>query len=487
MGRTWRTMRTWTGLLLCGLAACKRPAPASPPASTVNPSPAAVSAGPAAPTLPGGPKVAGAENSRGMKLYKTKDYAGAAAAFRAAIAADPTHVLAHYNLACVLALTGDAAGAIAMLEWLAGSSAAQAARCLTKAAVDRDLTSVRGDAKVRSLLAAAAAKAAAALSSDEKLLPPMPPLIKEVRASATAADAKGATRYAAQNALFYRADGGPIRGEDETAYTSRWCVSKPDGGIGESLQFTLASPSPIEKLRIAAGVWESAALFQRHNRVSRLEVVIDGQPPQSVAVPSGRRYAEVSLGKAPITTVTIRIAAVERGKENLSCLSAVQLYRDNLPEDALDVSSDPTLSELPGALLAMQKALRAPGRDYAGLDSLLAFPFVTSDGSCFLSMECDSSKTVTHKSLSELAKACRRFEKLSDEKRQSEGNPCPSSASVDGEDSRPLSISQKGPGQVSISFPSHNEVNTEWTLVHRDGSWRLSEIGFSAGGPDDSE
>ena len=43
-------------------------------------------------------------NESGMEFYKKKDYWGAAAEFKKAIEADPTHKLANYNLACVYAL-----------------------------------------------------------------------------------------------------------------------------------------------------------------------------------------------------------------------------------------------------------------------------------------------------------------------------------------------------------------------------------------------
>ncbi|HNN95241.1 MAG TPA: hypothetical protein PKI03_23350 [Pseudomonadota bacterium] len=473
------------GLLCLGPLACKRPSPPAPVPPVAPTAPAA--AGSQAAAVPGGPKVAAQENRRGMKAYRAKDYAGAAAAFRAAIAADASHVLAHYNLACVLALTGDKAGAVTMLEWLHSSSDPQAARCLTKAAVDRDLTTVRGDPKVQSMLAAAAEKAAAAIPSDDKLLPPLPPLVQEVQASSTATDSKHPARYAAATPLFYVEKGGGPDSADDPAYSTRWCEGRADEGIGESLSFTLSSPTVVDALRIAAGVWESPALFKRHNRITRLEVVIDGQPTQTVSVPAGRKFAEISLGKRPLKSAQIRIAAVEKGQDNLSCLSAVQLLRDRIPLAPLDVAANPTLAELPGALLAIQKALRSPGKDFAKLDSLLSFPFATSDGSCFLSMECDANKKVTHKTLPELAKACHRYEKLDEEKRRNEGNPCPFSASVDGEDDRPLGIAQNGTGEVTLSFPSHNEVCTEWTVVHRDSNWRLAEIGFSAGSGDGEE
>lgn len=43
-------------------------------------------------------------NTEGYELYKKQKYAQAAAKFEQAIAADPNHALAHYNLACALSL-----------------------------------------------------------------------------------------------------------------------------------------------------------------------------------------------------------------------------------------------------------------------------------------------------------------------------------------------------------------------------------------------
>jgi hypothetical protein len=82
-----------------------------------------------------------AANTRGMELYKKKDYKGAAAQFRAAIAADPTHVQAHYNLACVSSLLHDGDGAMAELKWVSNRSSwdEQAKAKTLKAKSDPDL------------------------------------------------------------------------------------------------------------------------------------------------------------------------------------------------------------------------------------------------------------------------------------------------------------------------------------------------------------
>lgn len=49
-------------------------------------------------------KTAAAENTKGMKFYKQKDYQRAVSCFDRAIQADPQHVLARYNLACTISL-----------------------------------------------------------------------------------------------------------------------------------------------------------------------------------------------------------------------------------------------------------------------------------------------------------------------------------------------------------------------------------------------
>lgn len=68
-------------------------------------------AGRESPTRPAGPeetKRSGSAsddlNTQGFRLYKQKKYVEAADLFKQALAADPRHALAHYNLACTLAL-----------------------------------------------------------------------------------------------------------------------------------------------------------------------------------------------------------------------------------------------------------------------------------------------------------------------------------------------------------------------------------------------
>lgn len=461
-------------VFLSGLAAstaCKRPAQ-QPVPQAAAPQPAAPAI--VAPSPPTGPAAARSENKRGMKLYRTKDHAGAAAAFRSAIAADSSLVLAHYNLACVLALTGDKAGAIAMLEWLKASADPQATRCLVKAAVDRDLASLRSEPKVQAILAATASRVAKDQDKDSPLLPPLPLFLKEVRASSTQADKADPSRHAARNPLFYQLLSSH---GDEPLYQTAWCEGRADEGIGESLTISLALPSKLEKLRIAAGVWKSAGLFKSNNHITRFEVILDGKPPIPLTVPAGLKHAELPLDSAgaPVSSIELRIAAAEKGRDNNSCISAVQLFRDSQEQSLVDVARDPTLNELPAALTAIQKALQTERNSAALLEPLLEFPFSNHDKDCAVGGTCPD-KTIVHKNMASLLKACRKWAKVDDEAAMEMERACPAAVYIDGQDDRPVSIQWDSPGRVRVTFPSHNEMLTEWQLVHRDSSWRLASI-----------
>jgi hypothetical protein len=139
--------------LAFGLVGCKASTPTSavpdgPRAAVATSTPDAASAAP-------DPRGARAANLAGMKRYRAKDYAGAATQFRAAIAADPAHVLAHYNLACVAALQGDRAAALAQLDWLGHSADPRAKAALAKAGKDADLRLLAADPAFKALVAAA--------------------------------------------------------------------------------------------------------------------------------------------------------------------------------------------------------------------------------------------------------------------------------------------------------------------------------------------
>lgn len=72
-------------------------------------------------------------NLRGMRALLARDYTAAAAAFHDAVTADPTFLVAHYNLASVSSIVGDLATVRTELELLRGSKDPAAAKMLAKA------------------------------------------------------------------------------------------------------------------------------------------------------------------------------------------------------------------------------------------------------------------------------------------------------------------------------------------------------------------
>ena len=145
--------------LLLGSLGCKRHAPAPPPANVARPAVAEPASPPpsAGPVASAGQTMANraaakAANAQGMKAYRAKDYPTATDRFRAAIAADASFPLPHYNLACVAALTGDKKTALSELDWLARSPDPQARRTLKKASEDADLKSLADDKEAQKIL-----------------------------------------------------------------------------------------------------------------------------------------------------------------------------------------------------------------------------------------------------------------------------------------------------------------------------------------------
>jgi hypothetical protein len=91
-------------------------------------------------------------NARGVKSHRAKHYPAAMASYRAALEADPGHVLARYNLACVYALTGDATSAIAQLEQFAKAGCVLCKKRLVRAREDADFDGIRGDPRFTALV-----------------------------------------------------------------------------------------------------------------------------------------------------------------------------------------------------------------------------------------------------------------------------------------------------------------------------------------------
>lgn len=319
-------------LLLC-LFACQRKAP--PPGPTP---PAAGPASPVATAQPrsADPAAARAANRQGMKLYRKKDFTAARDSFRAAIAADPSHVLSHYNLACVLALTGDKAGASAELQWLDKSPDPQALRALVKAGSDADLAALKGDAAAQRLIAAAAERA---------LFIGFQPQGRG--RGATPAEVKALADVEAdesEQALAVRGEGlGAKPGAPGTVVISLRAAALLDGAGRTLASHSLQEENDEAKLGSVAHLWIG-------------QVVPDAEPEIVAHIEWQGRRMQGS-----------RLLVLKRHGDDLAVIQSVELYRAEFEETSEDeeITSVDTHSELE---LRPDGTLRRHSREEKGAD-----------------------------------------------------------------------------------------------------------------------
>ena len=308
-------------------------------------------------------------------------------------------------------------------------------------------------------------------------IPPVPTFvqIQQIRATSVYADKKRPQRYAADNVLFYDYELNNEGGTD--GYASMWCEGKADEGVGESVTVTLATATRIDKIAVAAGVHKSDRLFAANNRITRLEVIADGRPPLVVVLPKTRELVEIPVGGAPVSALTLRVAAVKKGRLNDTCLSAVDLFRGSQRLSPVQGFDAAALAALPRALGEMQYELEE-GPDVGRMKRLFAFPFTYTDEVCVRGGGCPG-ETVVHATPAAVVKACDEFFKIEEDMRWEAVQVCPDGANVDPEDDRPLTIETEGKDGVAVTFPSHNELCKQWRLVWGEGRWRLKEIGYN--------
>jgi tetratricopeptide (TPR) repeat protein len=97
----------------------------------------------------GDAKQAKALNLKGLKQLKAKKYEAAQATFAKAVAADPTMVVAHYNLASAAALNREVDVVLEQIRWLKQSSDPAALARLTKIKSDLDFRYIAGNPAFR--------------------------------------------------------------------------------------------------------------------------------------------------------------------------------------------------------------------------------------------------------------------------------------------------------------------------------------------------
>ncbi|MEZ4265643.1 MAG: hypothetical protein R3F39_04635 [Myxococcota bacterium] len=105
----------------------------------------------AEPPTPEADALARKHSAKGLALHRRLEIPAAIREYREALKAWPGHVASNYNMACALALQGDAGGALHHLEVLAAIGDPAAARKLESARTDPDLATLENDPDYRRL------------------------------------------------------------------------------------------------------------------------------------------------------------------------------------------------------------------------------------------------------------------------------------------------------------------------------------------------
>nr|HEX4314773.1 hypothetical protein [Kofleriaceae bacterium] len=325
-------------------------------------------------------------------------------------------------------------------------------------------------------IAIALAPAAARADTPDAPFPNLPAvvLVKSVTATSTFKDPHDA--YAAWKTIAPETRDDPNGMMGARVLWSAWCEGKPDEGIGETVTVTLAEPTVVDAITIDAGVWRTDALFAANNQPTSLEVGFDGKPV--TVAPSGKTD---TVAKAPgakgtkYSTITVKIAAVKKGRMNDSCVANIDLMRDGavLPV-ALGVDAA-AWKALPAAITAIEKAIEDPKR--AGLEQLLEFPFSSADPLGFNAGFGDT-KTGTVKTWGEFVAACKKYDAAHAKSDTGYADPlgCTFPVNFDPSDARLDLVVPIAPGQLGIIFPGHNDLVVEWLLHWTGTAWRLRTI-----------
>jgi hypothetical protein len=247
-----------------------------------------------------------------------------------------------------------------------------------------------------------------------------------------------------------------------------WCEGRPDEGLGETLTITLAQPTRIDTLDIAAGVWKSEKLFDRNNVPTRIELSVDGGPAQAIAVPSTRERTSVKLGKS-VRTLAVKIAAVKKGAINDTCLSSVTLLRDGSRMSPLFDLSPAAAAALPDAIRRIVAAVASEDLDV--IVGVVEFPLSVQSASdnCNTSGEpMFPDQSITHKNMKDLRRDCSAYRKQQPPTR---ANPCPT-----GND-EVVGLSGGGDAiELQLHSMCSYQLQPVYSLAWRAGAWKLSQI-----------
>lgn len=314
----------------------------------------------------------------------------------------------------------------------------------------------------------AQATSPAAAPTEALKLPALPPIvgIQRVTASSTFDDKSRSDLYGAWRTVDYASVADRALGASVPA--TAWCEGKPDEGVGQGITIELATPTQLDAIKIAAGVWKTARLFDTNNHITALDITLDGKTT-TVRPPLTRTWIELPVGRA-ISTLAIKIAGVDKGKMNDSCISGISFVRNRAILPVVRGVDAAAINDLSRGFAAIQQALLPPQR--VGLEKLLDFPFVMHDIAGYAVGQPGPVEYATWKAL---AAACQRVKNTPE---QVSCLSCPCTAS-DFNESQTARVRTTGPGQLDVSFPHGGfDLQVVWRLHWRDGAWHLSAIDY---------
>lgn len=141
--------------------------------------------------------------------------------------------------------------------------------------------------------------------------------------------AKASSTLAASKELRY--DAQLLAIDDSESDSSAWVEGVKGDGIGESVTLTLPKPAKLNRVGLVNGYAKSDDIYEKNNRISKLDVSLDGGAPFQVSVPDERLtsemfYFDLPESSKPVSTVKLTIAGVYKGtKYDDTCLSEVVL------------------------------------------------------------------------------------------------------------------------------------------------------------------
>lgn len=289
--------------------------------------------------------------------------------------------------------------------------------------------------------------------------------VKDVTATSTFADKKN--MYAPWRVIDWM-DGAEQPG-DLPRPTTAWCEGKPDEGVGEGVTIVLASPTKVDKIQIAGGVWLTEKLFKGNNYVKSVAISFDGAAAKKVALPNERAWVDVKVGKA-ISKIEIKLDAVTKGKMNDSCISGITLHKGDDQLSILRGLDPAAAAALQKGIIAIYDALAQPKK----LEPLLWFPLSVEDSSMW---GFGNAPVFTHKNFKSVEAACRSERTIKTGWPEGTPRTCPHGPNT--RDDYGPRVSGSGTN-VQVTFPSGREIADAWDLVWQGGVWKLTSVGFGA-------